>query len=275
MRILQDARTLSKIQRCRSEICIKKALLDAFKGKPVPKDASKLRIVILNAPCNGFGDLIFAYKLQKLLYQWYNIKCKIATTQPKALMTLGVRKSDILSLRNKSPYENQCLLFSHVSGKLGDFDLLFVAPMIIDRDPSLKEIAKLDPRANSLNTYFFSEYNDYVNKYIDFNMGIGGSRLGMFLDAPKKTTKMKSLTEPYYMLYLNDQYETPHNGLTTEECAIKFIEMVCAKNAKSNRKLSIVAPKFLLSTLEELSEEEARKVFGTFTHVVIVTGDKI
>jgi len=41
------------------------------------KQTFKLKIALLNAPCYGFGDVIFAQKLKQYLIQWYNCSVKI------------------------------------------------------------------------------------------------------------------------------------------------------------------------------------------------------
>ena len=56
--------------------------------------ARNIKILILNAPCNGFGDLMFAHKLGELLRSVYgssqnNFKVDIATTLPDKLLLLG------------------------------------------------------------------------------------------------------------------------------------------------------------------------------------------
>ena len=38
---------------------------------------SNLKILILNAPCNGFGDVVFGMKLRNYLHEWYNCDVKI------------------------------------------------------------------------------------------------------------------------------------------------------------------------------------------------------
>ena len=53
---------------------------EIFKNKRCGKSNKQLKIIILNTPCGGFGDLIFAYKLAQYLRDWYGSRVDIATT---------------------------------------------------------------------------------------------------------------------------------------------------------------------------------------------------
>ena len=64
-----------------------------------PKNCGKkLKIIILNAPCNGFGDLIFALKLFDYLKEWYEADVTLATTLEKGLLDLGANPKNTVGL---------------------------------------------------------------------------------------------------------------------------------------------------------------------------------
>jgi len=131
----------------------------------------KKKILILNAPCNGFGDLIFAAKLSKYLQKKYKAKVRIATTLHEGLKNIGFPKSEIVELKAKKI--KQCRRFSGLKmEKIPQQDLIFVAPLQADFSADFRDVKKIIPYSNRENTFFFSEYNDSLNKGLDFNTGI-------------------------------------------------------------------------------------------------------
>ena len=59
-------------------------LLDIFYNtKDKTHEFSEIKILILNIPCNGFGDIVFAIKISNYLREWYNVKLTIASTNTK------------------------------------------------------------------------------------------------------------------------------------------------------------------------------------------------
>ena len=102
-----------------------------------------LRIIILNAPCNGFGDLIFALKLSKYLNEWYGAYVTLATTFEQGLLKIGTNPNHVVGLVGGS--RNQCRRFRSLklNKKLPKQDLIFVAPIQIDFDADLKDVQKI------------------------------------------------------------------------------------------------------------------------------------
>ena len=142
-----------------------------------PKSVSNISILILNAPCNGFGDIIFAYKLYLFIKKNYNCKVYIATPDVKLIKLLAdFKKQTIIKITDKKGnHPGQCRRFSKLkihSDKI--FDIVFVAPIAWDFTYKLNDIKKIIPYANKFNTFSFSEYNDYLDKDITFNTGVGG-----------------------------------------------------------------------------------------------------
>ena len=135
--------------------------LNDYNGKS-PK--TKINIIILNAPCNGFGDLIFAVKLYYYLKEWYpSVSIKLASTYSSGLKQLGFNPTAIVELN--AGKNNQCRRFAQLKmKKLPKQDLILVAPVMGDFSVDIKDVKKLLPYANFWNTYFFSEYNDSTKK---------------------------------------------------------------------------------------------------------------
>ena len=77
------------------------------------KQTFKLKIALLNAPCYGFGDVIFAQKLKQYLLQWYNCSVKIFTTLPDYHKKLGEKSANLIpAVINR---ENQCRRFTNLT----------------------------------------------------------------------------------------------------------------------------------------------------------------
>jgi hypothetical protein len=243
----------------------KSDLFDIWKVfSDVPLKTNKLQILILNAPCNGFGDIVFAIKFLQLLREWYNCDVKIATTNVKGFITLGEDPKNLFELKSVSKFVN-CRRFDRlkfhvvvseaVSGSdskadKGDTivpfpksDLIFVAPLQGDFDPDMKDVKKILPYANKFNTFFLSEYNDDIKKKIDFHTGVGGKRYGLlFTDAKDIGSRLNTLKNPYYVIYIADSVPR------VKQCMLGFIQMICAKN--KNRSFEIVLPEWALSNLK-------------------------
>jgi hypothetical protein len=221
-----------------------------------------LNICILNAPCNGFGDLIFAWKLYEYIKKWYNTNVIILTTLDSGLLKLGVNPEAVYGLETSK--QSQCRRFKYLKLKkpIPKQDLLFVAPVQVDFAPDLKDVKYLFPYANMFNTFFFSEYNDTLGKH-DFNLGIGGKfgkkRDGLFMEVLEgnegnnegnnemnteninKNTVIndKIPTNPYSIVYISD------NVPGYENCINSFCSMVAKKYSKKVPHLDIIVPNWV------------------------------
>lgn len=225
-------------------------------GKKI-KDTSKLRILVLNSPCYGFGDVVFAMKLFNYLKDWYKCTVKIATTQPENFLKLGTQRKDIYDLKAKG--KPQCKTFrvveffdknTNMHLNVPYFDLIFVAPVTIDFTPDLGEIRSLIPYANRLNTFFLSEYNDTLKKEFDFHTGVGEGYDGMFFTykkGDKKPKKLKGLPNPYSVMYLSK--ETTEVRLNA--CVKSFIKMVTDYKKNHVKVFDIVCPDWLVDRLRD------------------------
>ena len=119
--------------------------------------AKGMKILILNAPCNGFGDLIFALKLSNYLVEWYGADVTLATTLEKGLLTLGADPKYVVGLVGGK--NTQCRKFAklELNKQIPQQDLILVAPIQIDFSPDLKDVQKIIPYANIWNTFSFSD----------------------------------------------------------------------------------------------------------------------
>lgn len=207
---------------------VKETFWKSFLGRREKIDTG-IKIVLLNCPCNGFGDLIFALKLSDYLKEWYNANVTIATTLEKGLLDLGADKNSVVGLVNKKGKASlQCRRFRYLSlnKEIQTPDLIFVAPMQVDYSPSYEDVKFLIPGSNKLNTFFFSEYNDTLNKKFDFNTGVGGKRDGIFLTTIKKVEEVRDtykLGENYSLIYIAKTLAR------VSSCVYGFLELIASK----------------------------------------------
>jgi hypothetical protein len=251
----------------------KDLLLEKFPDKLKIVETPNLSILILNAPCHGFGDVIFAFKLKKYLNEWYPFaNVKIATTKIDNFLSIGEDPASLIKLSSISK-EMQCRRFGNLIIESDEnFDLIFVAPLQADYDVSYQDIRKMIPYSNKLNTYFFSEYNDSNDKEMDFHTGIGKGKYGMMF------TKIPSFI-------LNDKNFLKSVGLKKEKYAVcyiantivnmrvcyqSFFEMVCKKY--KNSKFSIVIPPSLIGDIEQ-SQSSLKKYYKHFSTIVLIKKD--
>ena len=195
-------------------------------------------ILILNAPCNGYGDIVFGMKLKKYLEEWYKC-CKIymATTyNNKGALKL---KGNILPLVPKvAKKDYNCLYFNEVKFKNKKdskhiFDIVFVAPLVIG-NPNLEDVQTLLPYIEKSQVFWFSEYNNGNNNF-DFQTGVGPGDLGLFLTNPNITKpRSKKLKNKYSFIYVA-------NIKGVDKCISSFLEMIC-KKYKDNEHFDIVVP---------------------------------
>jgi len=224
-------------------------LWEVFSKNKCGKQCGKgIRILILNTPCNGFGDIVFAKKIADYMKQWYGATVTIATTTPKGFISLGVKKSMLVKIRtgtytshylSHSEPNDECRRFRTLKlAKLAKYDLIFVAPIVSNFDAELRDVKYIIPYATKTNTFFFSEYNDKSKYSTDFPTGVGNDRMGLlFADQPSRT-RYRKLKNPYIMTYVASEEVVP----TASKCMMSFIQMVVKKYYLQHNKLDIVIP---------------------------------
>ena len=207
-----------------------------------PGNVSDIKVLVLNAPCNGFGDIIFAYKLFAYVEK-YKCKAYIATPDNVKMEMLGnLPKGSVIKITDKKgKHPGQCRKFAslkiHTKIK---FDVIFPAPIAWDFSYNIKDIQGLIPYANRFNTFSFSEYNDYLDKGITFNTGVGGGRLGLLL-TDIKPSKKSPIKAPYALSYLNTIDSTTPRW---RGCLNSFINLITEKYHHKEFQL-IVSPSMM------------------------------
>ena len=262
----------------------KEEVINSFSEKI--KNPKNISILILNAPCNGFGDVIFAFKLKRYLNEWYPFaNVKIASTKTDNFLSIGENPNDLIQLSSISK-ELQCRRFGRldlINNNINNinninFDLIFVAPLQADYEPSYQDIKNLIPYSNHLNTFFFSEYNDDNSKDIDFHTGIGRKKYGlMFTKMPSSILNDKLLLQSkglkkneYAVCYIANTI------INMRRCYQSFFEMVSKKYITDNLKqFSIVIPPSLIEDIKE--SQNLRKLFKYVSSIVLITnkGDEV
>ena len=264
-KIIKESRSIKDLRG----LIARSVYLSGIEYDSVKKD--KIKILILNIPCEGFGDIIFAKKLSQYLEKWYNAKVTIATTKKDSFIKIGANPKNIVELINKSkPYEKDCLHFHKVSfkKKLPKQDLIFAAPIPVDLSPDLLDIQTLIPYATQFNTFTFSEYNDEMNKGFTFNTGIGQEkgreRDGILLtDVPKFTKRPKELTNPYSLVYIAS------GERDADDCILAFVEMVSKKYHTKHPNFDIVAPQGLLERVNSIRSQFVKKIKKYYPRIVV------
>lgn len=186
------------------------------------------RVLILNAPCYGFGDILFAKKLADYLRSNFRVKVDLASTQPHKFLTLGENR--VLPLNTSTGKHTECRRFKRLRFTPSEkYDYIFVAPLAQDSSKDLKDVRKIVPYATERNTYWFSEYGDETDKGIEFLTGVGPEYLGIFIDerqirkTSRRSNQKKSV--PYFFTYI----ATSDNVERWDKCIESFVSMVARK----------------------------------------------
>jgi hypothetical protein len=238
------------------------------------------KILILNTPCHGFGDVVFGMKLRNYIADWYNADVKIASTQINNFKKLGEKDENLYIL--KGGKSDQCRRFKNLNFvdendnviDPPEADLILVAPVQMDFDPDYSDVKRLIPYSNYLNTYFFSEYNDSLNKGFDFNTGVGGERMGLLFTKQQKSKRIDKLKNPYAVSYIFGQ-----DIIGSDKCFISFVEMVCKIYYKKYKKFDIVivpwVEKELLNEESSLLNRLLKKVNKYYGNINVKTKDEL
>jgi hypothetical protein len=270
-----DTELYSKIIKNISTIKNIEDIQDAFwnsfyTNKNIPNNnlGSKLKILLLNTPCNGFGDIVFAMKIADYLEEWYNAKVTIASTSIESFKKLG-RTNNLVSLVSKNKNAQQCRRFKllKLEKNIPEQDMIFVAPMQSDYDPSLVDVRYLIPYATKINTFFFSEYNHDGNTFFEFDTGVGKDKCGMLFTKPAKVQRSPKLKNPYALIYIAESVDN------SDTCFFSFIEMVCAKYHKQHKNFDIVIPTSIEYFLSEYENKLIKKVGKYYPNIKCVTKD--
>ena len=222
-------------------------LLDIFYNtKDKTHEFSEIKILILNIPCNGFGDIVFAIKISNYLREWYNVKLTIASTNTENFIKIGENPNNLVRLisNNSQTQTNlECKQFKNLTfeKKIDVHDLIFVAPVPSEKDNNIYDVKKLIKYANKFNTYFFSEYNYGANYDFPTGIGGGGTRYGLLLNNidSKNLKRIEGIDNEYAVVYISD------NMVRAETCLLSFIEMI-SKKYSANKNFDIIVPNWVI-----------------------------
>lgn len=208
-----------------------------------------IKILLLNSPCNGFGDIIFAMKIGSYLREWYRgCTVNIASFEPELFLTLGEKKENLIRLVSNNT--DTCLQFYDVNKSvdldnkrvsLEEYDLYFICPITTDYIPEYNEISALIKNSNEFNTHFFSEYNFGKKKYTSFPLGVGEGKMGLlFTDTCSK--KQTIIKNKYTVCYIA---ESVTNSI---KCFLSFLSLL-EKKYRNYEKFEIVVPEWIVKEL--------------------------
>lgn len=221
---------------------------------------------------------MFALKLRDYIYDWYGISAHIATNGIENMRKLGAKETMIAlepptgQLQHR-PYD---AFDAFVNGRkivLGGYDLIFVAPLTADMHPEhvgkyyrFKQIRALIPDATYGNTFFFSEYNLALSPEIQFPIGIGKGRLGLFFTHIPNSKPI--LKDPYTVMYLNN------NDAHIDTCICSFLDVV---TKEYDFDFDIVVPPWMSKWIESHPLEDHVKTtvkLQTNTLKLVIRGSK-
>lgn len=261
-----EENVIENLLSCKKTGRIKNTILETYVFSK-HRDLSSLKILVLNTPCNGFGDLIFAKKLASYMRDIYKMKTDIATTLYDGLITLGESPETcfkIISGTNKRKYSLQCRRFQYLKFDkkvdISQYDLIFIAPISQNQTPDLKDVQYIVPHATFLNTFTFSEYNDSVSKKFDFNSGVGKKREGLLFTDVTKLRGMPDLKK--LKIPLNENFAiayalSPENVNGTEACLSGFLEYFVKKHTSS---YDIIVPPWINKYMFADGKKLAKKI---------------
>lgn len=235
-----------------------------FQNKPLKKPHTKdIKIAIICAACNGFGDYVYALKIHNYIKKWYKITPVMFTNNPKYFLDNGLKNVYGIKIPGKLPSEctdiRRTKIYSiNKTGKFlkktklkYQFDLMAICPFIdTDFTPSHTVIKKLFPYANRFNSLLFSTYNASNPKLFDFPTGLGKGYLGLLLTDPSKTyPRHKNLKYPYIMVHISS-----HESVNVNKCFSNFVKLMCKKYSSKHRILDIITPRAVMDDPDSLEK---------------------
>lgn len=215
-------------------------------------DSNGVKMGIICAACNGFGDYVYALKIYGYIKEWYNIDPVIFSNNPKYFIENGIKSVYGIKIPGKRPSECTDIKKTKIYkvNKNGDFlgiakipyrfDVMGVCPFIdTDFDPDYKVIKRLFPYANRFNSLLFSTYNVRNPKIFDFPTGLGDGYMGLLLSDNKSELKRHvNLQYPYIMAHISS-----HESVNAEKCFKSFVKLMCEKYSDKYDVLDIITPK--------------------------------
>lgn len=220
--------------------------------KPCTQNKCKrnLNVFIVAAPCNGFGDVIFATKFARYIRYGlspqakpYSTNVTIITPTVNMFQQLGISGIKLVELKGK---RLQCRRLKNYNRptNLGKADLIFVAPLMTDFTIDYSDVKQLFKESTPFNTIFLSEYQPTMHEGYDFLTGVGKEFDGLLFDGLKPVPKPKIIGNvPYAMSYIAKDVGIPY-------CLSNFIKMIVQKYHKKYPNLQIVVPGWVLNKIK-------------------------
>jgi hypothetical protein len=276
-----NTKFLKIIKSSKSYNSLYKIPLQLFKKHFKPELLQKpIKILLLTSTCNGFGDVIFSCKLKKYLKEWYGdlVQVKIATNSVKQFTSMEEPISELIHLgtthkniqcrefRSLKPFDASAFVDTGelIPEDINVFNLYLIAPITYDFNPDFNEIHYLVKNSNRFNTFFLCEYNYPIDKDVLFNVGVGKSRLGLFLigKEDEKSDRLPTLNNPYSIIYI------AQNDLHLSQCYRGFIELITTKYKLPQ--LDIVCPFWMKDIIIYERVELRRKISKHYSQIEYV-----
>lgn len=215
-----------------------------------------LNVIIVAAPCNGFGDIIFATKFARYIKYGltptskpYSTNVTIVTPAKDMFNKLGVSDIKVVSMNSGRTQCRRLKSYPRPKG-LKKADLIFIAPLMMDFDINYADVKAFLKESTPFNTIFLSEYGDEPGFGLDFLTGAGKDYDGLLFDGLKPSPKLKTLGRiPYALIYIA-------KNAGQDNCLANFIKMIVTKY--KYKKLQIVAPEWAAL---EISKSRALKSY--------------
>jgi len=211
-------------------------------------NSKKLRIGLINTPCEGFGDIIVCQTFYEYLKQWYpQHDIIICSTTPYKFKQLGYNSNKIvtISVHGSDECELHNVMYFKRQDKPKPFDIMICIP-IINHEFDINHFKRLIPYADSFNTFTVSEYNGYLPPYT-FPIGVGPNQLGLFL-TDTKIMKHTIIKKPYALIYIQP---SPTWGVHSRTCFISYMEMISKKYSKDHPFFQVIVQQWIIDDLNE------------------------
>ena len=257
-----------------------------FEGHKLKPSESNISVLLVNIPCNGFGDIINCKTFSDYLKEWYpNMKTSICTTSVDKFKSLGLNTKDLIELKSITGEESECQSFNKLKFKSKPpvFDIIIVVPMVNDAF-NFKHLQKLIPYVTRFNSFSVSEYNGDAGPYA-FPTGVGEDHLGLMITS-MNIKKHNIIKGPYALAYTAGHENGQGMRTHTNTCILSFIEMIAAKYTHYKKFQLIIPPWFcsdnkesqisLLTSpgLKTRYNNILRKYYGS-SYLILKTGIRI
>jgi hypothetical protein len=209
-------------------------------------NSKKLRIGLINVPCNGFGDVIVCHTFYQYLKKWYpKHEIVICTTLPDKFKQLGIKNIKYHKIYVHGDEECELYNIMYFKKQPKQFDIMICIP-IINYQFNINQFKKLFPYANLFNTFTVSEYNGEIPPYT-FPIGVGDKQLGLLLtdQTIKKHTLIK---QPYALTYIQP---SPDWGVHSNTCFLGFMEMICKKYHTKHKFFQVIVQQWIIDNLNK------------------------